>query len=187
MKPAPTALARLGIPLTLNPMEALLVAEFPKNADGWQFEPKWDGFRCLTFRAGREVDIRARSGKSLSRFFPEVLANLRALPHPTLVLDGELVVPFDGEMSFDALQMRLHPAQSRIDRLAGETPATLILFDCLMLKRRQPLLDKPFAQRRQALEEFFQGIGDPPWSRADARHPLPAQSQAMAQQPPGIP
>jgi len=83
---------------------------------------------------------------------------LRALPHAAFVLDGELVIPIDGEVSFDALQMRLHPAQSRIDRLAGETPATLILFDCLLLK---PLLDKPFAQRRQALEGFFQGIGDP--------------------------
>jgi ATP-dependent DNA ligase len=159
MKSPPTALARLGIPLSLSPMEALLVAELPKNADGWQFEPKWDGFRCLAFRACREVEIRAKSGKSLSRFFPEVLANLRALPHPTFVLDGELVIP--GEVSFDALQMRLHPAQSRIDRLAGKTPATLILFDCLLIKPSQPLLDRSFAQRRQALEEFLQGISDP--------------------------
>jgi ATP-dependent DNA ligase len=161
MNSPPTALARLGIPLSLSPMEALLVAELPKNADGWQFEPKWDGFRCLAFRAGREVEIKAKSGKSLSRFFPEVLANLRALPHATFVLDGELVIPIDGEVSFDALQMRLHPAQSRIDRLAGETPATLILFDCLLIKPRQALLDRPFAQRRQALEGFFQGISDP--------------------------
>jgi len=160
MKPAPTALAKLGIPLTLSPMEALLVAELPRDAEGWQFEPKWDGFRCLAFRAGAEVEIKAKSGKSLSRFFPEVLANLRALPHTNFVLDGELVIPIDGELSFDALQMRLHPARSRIDRLAEETPATLILFDCLMVKPRQPLLGRSFAQRREALEGFFQGIGE---------------------------
>src|SRR5688572_30564597 len=120
MKSAPNSLARLGVPLTLSPMEALLVAELPKDAEGWQFEPKWDGFRCLAFRAGSEVEIKAKSGKSLSRFFPEVLANLRRITHATFVLDGELVIPVAGELSFDALQMRLHPAQSRIDRLAEE-------------------------------------------------------------------
>jgi ATP-dependent DNA ligase len=123
MTRAANSLATLGIPLALSPMEALLVPDLPKDAEGWQFEPKWDGFRCLAFRAGREVEIKAKSGKSLSRFFPEVLANLAALPHATFVLDGELVIPIDGELSFDALQMRLHPAQSRINRLAGETPA----------------------------------------------------------------
>jgi ATP-dependent DNA ligase len=158
MNPAPELLATLGIPLTLSPMEALLVAELPTEAEGWQFEPKWDGFRCLAFHAGREVEIKAKSGKSLSRFFPEVLASLRALPHATFVLDGELVIPSGGALSFDALQMRLHPAQSRIDRLAAQTPATVILFDCLLTKPRQPLLSRPFAHRREALERFFQGI-----------------------------
>jgi ATP-dependent DNA ligase len=90
-----------------------------------------------------------------------VLANLGALPHATFVLDGELVIPVDGELSFDALQMRLHPAQSRINRLAGETPATLMLFDCLLTKPRQPLLARPFARRREALEGFFHTIGEP--------------------------
>jgi len=160
MTSAPNSLARLGVPVTLSPMEALLVAELPKATEGWQFEPKWDGFRCLAFRAGSEVEIKAKSGKSLSRFFPEVLVNLRALPHATFVLDGELVIPIDGELSFDALQMRLHPAQSRIDRLAQDTPATLILFDCLLTKPREPLLPRPFAQRRETLEGFFQAIGD---------------------------
>src|SRR4030088_2505041 len=97
-----SALSQLGIPLTLAPMEARLVAELPKGS-GWQFEPKWDGFRCLAFRAGDEVEIKAKSGKSLSRFFPEVLANLRALPEKKFVLDGELVIPVDGELSFDSL------------------------------------------------------------------------------------
>jgi ATP-dependent DNA ligase len=160
MKRAPTSLAKLGIPLTLSPMEALRVAELPKDAEGWQFEPKWDGFRCLAFRAGSEVEINAKSGKSLARFFPEVLANLRALSHATFVLDGELVIPSGGELSFDALQMRLHPAQSRINRLAEETPATLIAFDCLLTKPEKPLLARPFADRREALEGLFDQIGN---------------------------
>jgi ATP-dependent DNA ligase len=132
-------------------MEALLVSELPKG-DRWQFEPKWDGFRCLAFRAGDEVEIKAKSGKSLSRFFPEVLENLRGLPAQQFVLDGELVIPIEGSLSFDALQMRLHPAESRIKRLARETPAVLVAFDCLLRKHGQPLLDLPFEKRRTELE-----------------------------------
>jgi ATP-dependent DNA ligase len=153
------SLAGLGIPLTLRPMEALLVGALPKDDQRWQFEPKWDGFRCLAFRSGSEVELKAKSGKSLSCFFPEVLANLRALSHVTFVLDAELVIPLDGELSFEALQMRLHPAQSRINRLASETPATLILFDSLLTQVRQPMLSRTFAERREALEGFFQKIG----------------------------
>jgi len=140
-------------------MEAKLVSDLPKDA-GWQYEPKWDGFRCLAFRAGEEVEIKAKSGKSLSRFFPEVLQNLRALAAKTFVLDGELVIPIDGGLSFDALQMRLHPAQSRINRLAVETPATFIVFDCLLRKAGQSLLAKPFQERRTVLEGLFEAIGD---------------------------
>jgi ATP-dependent DNA ligase len=121
----PAGLADLGVALDLAPMEAKLVIELPKDA-GWQFEPKWEGFRCLAFRAGGQVEIKAKSGKSLSRFFPEVLENLRAVSPKLFVLDGELVIPVDGGLSFDALQMRLHPAQSRITHLSNETPATLI-------------------------------------------------------------
>jgi len=149
-----SALTDLGIPLTLAPMEALLVAELPKEP-GWQFEPKWDGFRCLAFRAKGEVEIKAKSGKSLSRFFPEVLGNLRAPSTQQFVLDGELVVPVGGNLSFDALQMRLHPAESRIRRLARETPAIFVAFDCLLRKSRQPLLERSFEERRAALEAFF--------------------------------
>ena len=143
-------LAELGIPLTLEPMEALRVAELPKDP-GWVFEPKWDGFRCLAFRAANEVEIRAKSGRSLTRFFPEVLDNIRALPTKQFVLDGELVIPVNGQLSFDALQMRLHPADSRIRRLARETPATFVAFDCLLRKARVPLLQRPFEQRRESL------------------------------------
>jgi ATP-dependent DNA ligase len=151
VKQAKATLAGLGIPLTLAPMEAVSVAALPTDP-GWQFEPKWDGFRCLAFRAGHAVEIKAKSGKSLSRFFPDALDNLRALPNQHFVLDGELVVPVEGELSFDALQMRLHPAESRIRRLAAETPATFIAFDCLLGKSRHPLLQKTFEERRRTLE-----------------------------------
>ena len=149
----------LGIPLSLEPMEARIAPKLPSGS-GWQFEPKWDGFRCIAFRAGDEVEIRAKSGKSLSRFFPEVVANLRSLALSTFVLDGELVLPIDGTLSFDALQMRLHPAASRIERLSRETPASLILFDCLLNKAGQPLLALPFEERRDILEAFFAEAGE---------------------------
>src|ERR1051325_6894448 len=140
-------------------MEALPVEAIPTGPD-WQYEPKWDGFRCLAFRAGGEVEIKAKSGKSLSRFFPDVLQNLLALAAKTFVLDGELAIPIDGGLSFDALQMRLHPAQSRINRLAAETPATFFVFDCLLRKAGQSLLAKPFQERRTVLEGLFEAIGD---------------------------
>ncbi len=154
VKNKPSALTQLGVALDLSPMESRLAAELPEDG-GWQFEPKWDGFRCLAFKAGAEVEIKAKSGKSLSRFFPEVLSHLRALKEKTFVLDGELVIPVNGELSFDALQMRLHPAASRIKRLSEETPANFVVFDCLLTKPMRPLLEAPFAERRTMLEAFF--------------------------------
>jgi ATP-dependent DNA ligase len=148
----------LGLALDTSPMEAVSVSALPETADGWQFEPKWDGFRCLAFRAGDEVEIKAKSGKSLSRFFPEVLDNLRALPHKAFVLDGELVITGAEGLSFDALQMRLHPAESRIRKLARETPATFIVFDCLLTEAGKPLLDRPLVKRREALERLFKKL-----------------------------
>jgi ATP-dependent DNA ligase len=149
-------------------MEALLVPELPKES-GWQFEPKWDGFRCLAFRAGSEVEIKSKSGKSLSRFFPEVLANLGAVGTQHFVLDGELVIPVEGSLSFDALQMRLHPAESRIRKLAKETPAVFVAFDCLLRKPGHPLLDVAFEKRRDELEAFLadeqEGLSLTPFTR----------------------
>ena len=153
-KATTSQLASLGVEPTLSPMETRVVAHLPTGA-GWQYEPKWDGFRCLAFRAGGEVEIKAKSGKSLARFFPEVLANLRALKRGAFVLDGELTIARDGVLSFDALQARLHPAESRIRRLAAETPATFVAFDCLLMKRGKPLLDVAFVERRACLESFF--------------------------------
>lgn len=146
-----------GIPLDLAPMEARQVERLPDGAD-WQFEPKWDGFRCLVHRHGAEVRLVSKSGKPLDRYFPEVVENISALPIKDLVLDGELVIPVGRTLSFEALQMRLHPAQSRVARLARETPARLIVFDCLMRRVASSLLSAPFWQRRKALEHVFRSI-----------------------------
>ena len=149
-----TTLAGLPLPLAFAPMEAKLTADLPADP-GWRFEPKWDGFRCLAFRSGGGVDLRAKSGKPLGRYFPDVVAVLAALPVDRFILDGELTIPVDGELSFDALQMRLHPAQSRVRKLAAETPATLVLFDCLIDAKGQSLADSPLTRRRAALETVF--------------------------------
>ena len=132
------------------PMEAKLVTDLPAE-DGWQFEPKWDGFRCIAIKDGDAVQLWAKSGKSLGRYFPEVLDFLRALPVTRIVLDGELMVSLDGLPSFDALQQRLHPAASRVRKLAAETPAKLIAFD-LLHEGKTDWSGKPLAQRRVALE-----------------------------------
>jgi ATP-dependent DNA ligase len=140
-------------------MEARLVTELP-TGDGWQYEPKWDGFRCLAFRGGEEVELRAKSGKSLTRFFPEVVVNLRAMPLNPFIIDGELVIEIDKMADFDALQMRLHPAESRIRRLASDTPATFVAFDCLLRQLGKPLLARPFSDRRRALETLATDMGE---------------------------
>jgi ATP-dependent DNA ligase len=159
-----SGLAGLPVPLDTPPMGALLVEALPAD-DGWQFEPKWDGFRCLAFRAGDAVELKAKSGKDLTRYFPEVAAMLAALPRRRFVLDGELLIAAGDTFSFDALQMRLHPAESRIRRLSRETPATFILFDCLMDERGRSLLASPLSARRAALEAFFAAIDPPPEMR----------------------
>ena len=137
------------LPLDLPPMEARLVDDLP-DAPGWQFEPKWDGFRCLAFRAGTEVELRAKSGKPLGRYFPEMAEVLRRLEPSRFVLDGELAIPVGETLSFDALQIRLHPAESRIKKLATETPAVLIPFDLLATPSGESLLQTPLRQRRSA-------------------------------------
>ena len=145
------------VAIATPPMEAKSAAELPRDA-GWQFEPKWDGFRCLAFRDGDAVELKAKSGKSLTRFFPEVAQRLRGLSRARFVIDGELMIRIDGAYRFDALQMRLHPAQSRIDRLSAESPATLVGFDCLMDPDGENLLSAPLTVRRAALETI-QGSG----------------------------
>lgn len=153
-KPLRDGLASLPVPLNFAPMEAKLVDSLPIGPQ-WQFEPKWDGFRCLAFRAGEAVELRAKSGKSLTRYFPEVIDFLRALPVEEFVIDGELAIPQDEVLSFDALQLRLHPAESRIAKLSRETPAILVLFDCLAADDGESLVERPLEERRTALEELF--------------------------------
>ena len=134
-------------------MEALSVDEIPVGAE-WQYEPKWDGFRCLAFRDGDKVELQSKSGQPLTRYFPEIVAAARALAAKRFVLDGEIVVPDDGAFSFDALLQRIHPAASRIARLAEETPALLIVFDLLAGPDGRALTDLPLTERRERLEQF---------------------------------
>ncbi|MEA3001261.1 MAG: hypothetical protein QOH81_49 [Sphingomonadales bacterium] len=136
----------------LPPMEAKLVDALPEG-EGWQYEPKWDGFRCLAFRDGGEVALMSKSGRPLGRYFPEVVEAVRAVPAERFIVDGELIIPIGGVISFDALQLRLHPAESRIRRLARETPAQLMLFDLLALGERD-YRDQPLSVRREALESL---------------------------------
>jgi ATP-dependent DNA ligase len=136
------------------PMEALSVEAIPEGAE-WQYEPKWDGFRCLVFRNGSEVQLQSKSGQSLERYFPEIAEAVRGLKPKQFVLDGELVIPTCKEFSFDDLLMRIHPAASRVQKLAAETPARLIVFDLLVDPKGKSLLALPLYERRSALEKFF--------------------------------
>ena len=134
-------------------MEALLAAELPEGGS-WQYEPKWDGFRCLARRDGDEVTLTSKSGKPLARYFPDVVELLRGVKATDFLLDGELIIPVGDALSFDALQLRLHPAQSRVRKLAAEHPAELMVFDLLELDG-MPLTDEPLSKRRDALERFM--------------------------------
>ena len=144
-------------PAPIEPMEAKQVDELP-DEPGWQFEPKWDGFRCLAVKTGGEIELYAKSGKPLGRYFPEIVETVRQLPGEDFVLDGELAIPEGDTLSFDALQMRLHPAESRIRKLARETPAMFILFDMPMAPGGEGLVKAPLTVRRAQLESFFARI-----------------------------
>jgi ATP-dependent DNA ligase len=148
-------------------MEAKLVEALPEGGD-WRFEPKWDGFRVIAFRDGDEVALQSKGLKPLGRYFPELVELVRGLPGDRFVLDGEMVIVVDGALSFDALQMRLHPAASRVARLARETPARILLFDCLAMDG-EDLTGAPLTRRREVLEAFHAraGSGDlllSPWT-----------------------
>lgn len=135
------------------PMEALLAAELPLG-EGWQYEPKWDGFRCIARREGDAVEMISRSGKPLGRYFPEVIEILRRTRDNVFTVDGELILPLADRLDFEALQMRLHPAESRVRKLSQETPAQLMLFDMLELGR-EAFDERPLRERRKALEKFY--------------------------------
>jgi ATP-dependent DNA ligase len=136
----------------LAPMETRSVDEIP-TGDGWQYEPKWDGFRCIAFRDGEQIYLQSKNGQPLARYFPDVAGALTRLPSKQFVLDGELVVPVNGALSFDELQLRLHPAASRVAKLAKAHPATYIVFD-LLAENEPSYLEQPLRERRQLLEKF---------------------------------
>jgi ATP-dependent DNA ligase len=140
------------------PMEATASSELPPEGE-WLYEPKWDGFRCLAFRDRAVVTLQSKSGQPLGRYFPEVLDALAALAPQRFVLDGEIVVAGDGELSFDDLLQRIHPAESRVRRLARETPASLLVFDLLVDADGTALVDRPLVERRVHLERFFARTG----------------------------
>ena len=135
------------------PMLAQRVAQLPESGD-WIFEPKWDGFRALVFRDGDDLFIQSRDEKPLARYYPELLPPLAAQLPERCVLDGELVIVQDGALDFDALQLRLHPAASRIQRLSGQIPASIVFFD-LLCDGDQDLTRVPFRDRRKRLEKLL--------------------------------
>src|SRR5215471_12082017 len=136
----------------LLPMEARSIDEIP-TSDEWQYEPKWDGFRCLAFRDRDKIFLQSKNGQPLARYFPDVVANVAKLPQQQFVLDGELVIPIGGALSFDELQLRLHPAASRVQKLAAAHPAVYIAFD-LLAENSESYLKLNLRERRRRLEKF---------------------------------
>ncbi len=139
------------------PMEAKPASRLP-GGEGWLYEPKWDGFRCLAFREGKTIALQSKSGQPLDRYFPEMVEALAALPVKTFALDGEIVIETGGGLDFDALLQRIHPAASRIRKLARETPARFHAFDLLVDERGRSLAGKPLRERRERLEALFEKI-----------------------------
>jgi ATP-dependent DNA ligase len=133
-------------------MEATSVTSLPEG-DAWQYEPNWDGFRCLAFKDGDHIELQSKSGKLLTRCFPEIVEALQRLPAKSLVLDGELVIPVDGELSFDHLLMRLTQSAARAKKLAAEHPAVMSAFD-MLADESGPIAGQPLTIRRAKLEAF---------------------------------
>ena len=143
----------MNLPRPFPPMEARLVHEIPEG-DNWQYEPKWDGFRCLVFRDGKTVELQAKSGQPLTRYFPELAQAFLKLNAEHFALDGEIAVPVGGRFSFNDLLQRIHPANSRVQKLARQHPATFIAFDLLERQDGKDLVGQPLRERRRALEKF---------------------------------
>lgn len=141
------------------PMEARLVAEAPVGPQ-WQYEPKWDGFRCLVFRDADDVYLQSKSGRPLARYFPDIVEAVARLRGNKFVLDGEIVIPVAGRLSFDELLLRVHPAASRVRTLSEKHPGVLVVFDLLADERGVPLVDRPLSARREKLEAFAERFHD---------------------------
>jgi ATP-dependent DNA ligase len=145
----------MSLPLSkkYSPMEAQPASELPAGPE-WQYEPKWDGFRCLAFRDSSRVDLQSKSGKPLTRYFPELVAAIKGLKPNKFVMDGEIVIPENGNLSFDDLLMRIHPAASRVLKLSKQSPCVFIVFDLLVDEKGRSLVKLQLRERRKALEAF---------------------------------
>src|SRR5947209_16762593 len=155
---SPTPVGFRAVPgsnVPFPPMEPQLVKELP-DTNGWQFGPKWDGFRGILENDGGELALWSRNGRPLLRYFPE-LRPLGDLMPPNSALDGEIVIARDGVLDFDSMQMRLHPAESRVRKLSAEIPADFIVFDLLLWKGK-PVYKQPLEKRRAELERVAQGF-----------------------------
>lgn len=158
------------MPLPLHPpyppMEAKRADRIPAG-DTWQFEPKWDGFRAIVFRDYDDVSVQSKAGQPLARYFPEIVEAARSLAQKQFVLDGEIVVPVEGRLSFDHLLQRIHPAESRIRKLAAQTPAHYYVFDLLALKAKD-FTKLAIEKRREKLEAFFGDVDHELWHLSPA-------------------
>ncbi|HUP89776.1 MAG TPA: hypothetical protein VM100_10505, partial [Longimicrobiales bacterium] len=134
------------------PMEAQQVADLPEG-EAWQYEPKWDGFRCLVFRDGDHVDLQSKSAKPLARYFPDIVGHVLALDAQQFVLDGEIVVPVNNVLSFEELLQRIHPAESRVRKLAASSPGLFVAFD-ILAEEAELLTALPLRTRREKLQSF---------------------------------
>ena len=143
---------RLLLRPPIEPMETRPAARIPEG-DGWSYEPKWDGFRCIAFRDGSDVELQSKSGETLTRYFPEIVDALQGAAAKQFVIDGELLVATGDGSDFDALLQRIHPAESRVRRLAKETPASYVVFD-LLVEGRTAFFERALHARRERLEPF---------------------------------
>jgi ATP-dependent DNA ligase len=161
----------LTVDLSTLPMEAERADQLPAteaNGAPWQYEPKWDGFRCLAFREGAELHLRSKSGQPFERYFPDLSEVLQRVEAERFVLDGEILIEVDGRLSFEELQLRLHPAASRVQKLAAAHPARFMVFDLLMDEAGNNLVQQPLTERRAALERLAPRLRDPAISLSPA-------------------
>ncbi len=142
----------MSLPLSppIKPQLARSAKELPTD-EGWRFEPKWDGFRTIVFKDGDDIKLQSRGGKPMNRYFPDVVEQVAQLPAERAVIDGEMIVVVDGIQEFDLLSQRIHPAKSRVEMLAKQTPAAFVAFDLLALDD-EVLMDLPYVERRERLE-----------------------------------
>jgi ATP-dependent DNA ligase len=174
----------MALPLSppVAPQLARSAKALPEGED-WRFEPKWDGFRTIVFREGDEIQLQSRNGRPMNRYFPEVVEQVSKLPEERLVLDGEMVVIVDGVQEFDLLSQRIHPAASRVERLASETPAHFVAFD-LLVENDEELLELPYVERRERLGAVVRApVELTPCTddRDDARQWLTGTAEAVVQ------